>query len=89
MDAELTALVGESYNRAYHLMVSVQLLSELEEIIQCLVRPEKKKQLQKTWWNRLQVRTGFLDGRALASHFSLCFSLPPLIIRLSFAFHFC
>uniref|UniRef100_A0A1X7SMB8 PIK-related kinase FAT domain-containing protein n=1 Tax=Amphimedon queenslandica TaxID=400682 RepID=A0A1X7SMB8_AMPQE len=53
LDAELTALVGESYNRAYHLMVSVQLLSELEEIIQCLVRPEKKKQLQKTWWNRL------------------------------------
>ena len=36
-------------------MVSVQLLSELEEIIQCLVRPEKKKQLQKTWWNRLLV----------------------------------
>ncbi len=51
----MTALVGESYNRAYHLMVSVQLLSELEEIIQCLIRPERKAQLQQTWWNRLQV----------------------------------
>lgn len=53
LDAEMTALVGESYSRAYHLMVSVQLLSELEEIIQCLVRPERKPQLQQTWWNRL------------------------------------
>lgn len=51
----MTALVGESYSRAYHLMVSVQLLSELEEITQCLVRPERKKQLQQTWWNRLLV----------------------------------
>ena len=51
----MTALVGESYSRAYHLMVSVQLLSELEEIIQCLVRPERKPQLQQTWWNRLLV----------------------------------
>lgn len=56
LDAEMTALVGESYSRAYHLMVSVQLLSELEEITQCLVRPERKKQLQQTWWNRLLVR---------------------------------
>ncbi len=52
----MTALVGESYSRAYHLMVSVQLLSELEETIQCLVRPERKQQLQQTWWNRLQVQ---------------------------------
>jgi FKBP12-rapamycin complex-associated protein len=54
LDADLTALVGESYSRAYHLMVSVQLLSEMEEIIQCKLRPERKQQLQKTWWDRLQ-----------------------------------
>eukprot|EP01083_Nonionella_stella_P022317 61746_1 len=33
LDAELTALVGESYSRAYRLIVKVQQLSELEEVI--------------------------------------------------------
>eukprot|EP00731_Ephydatia_muelleri_P014310 Em0008g30a len=50
---ELTALVGESYNRAYSVMVSTQLLSELEEIIQCLTIPDKKQVLQQSWWDRL------------------------------------
>ena len=55
LDTELTALVGESYNRAYGVMVSIQLLSELEETVQCLMMPERKPQLQETWWNRLLV----------------------------------
>ena len=56
LDTELSALVGESYSRAYGVMVSIQLLSELEEIILCLTAPDRKLQLQKTWWNRLLVR---------------------------------
>ena len=55
LDTELSALVGESYSRAYGVMVSIQLLSELEEIILCLTAPDRKQQLQKTWWNRLLV----------------------------------
>ena len=35
--------------------MSIQLLSELEEIILCLTAPDIKQQLQKTWWNRLLV----------------------------------
>ena len=34
LDTELTALVGESYNRAYKLCVRAQQLVELEEILQ-------------------------------------------------------
>ena len=33
LDTKLTALVGESYRRAYGVMVRVQQLSELEEVI--------------------------------------------------------
>ena len=55
LDTELSALVGESYGRAYGVMVSIQLLSELEEIILCLTAPDRKQQLQKTWWSRLLV----------------------------------
>ncbi len=33
LDAELTPLVGESYQRAYRLMVSLQQLAELEEML--------------------------------------------------------
>ena len=36
-------------------MVSIQLLSELEETVQCLTMPDRKQQLQQTWWNRLLV----------------------------------
>ncbi len=58
LDTELTALVGESYSRAYGVMVNIQLLSELEEIIHCLQDPDRKQQLQKIWWSRLLVREG-------------------------------
>ena len=34
LDTKLTALVGESYNRAYTVMVRVQQLSELEEVVE-------------------------------------------------------
>ena len=37
-------------------MVSVQMLSELEEIIQFKLVPERREAIKRTWWNRLQVR---------------------------------
>ncbi len=57
LDTELTGLVGESYNRAYGVMVNIQLLSEMEEICRCLCSPQRKPQLKKIWWDRLLVRT--------------------------------
>ncbi|KAK9470032.1 armadillo-type protein [Dipodascopsis tothii] len=54
---ELAALVGESYNRAYGVVVRVQMLSELEEIIiykNALNDPEQQAALRKTWTKRLK-----------------------------------
>ena len=38
-------------------MVIVQMLSELEEIIQFKLVPERREAIKRTWWNRLQVRS--------------------------------
>ncbi|KAK9453987.1 armadillo-type protein [Dipodascopsis uninucleata] len=54
---ELTALVGESYNRAYGVVVRVQMLSELEEIItykKAADDPEQQRIMRKTWTKRLK-----------------------------------
>lgn len=53
---EITALVSESYNRAYGVVVRVQMLAELEEIIRykCLPQGSDKRALiRKTWNTRL------------------------------------
>ena len=55
LDTELTAMAGESYDRAYGAMVSVQMLSELEEIIQYKLVPERRDIIKEMWWDRLQV----------------------------------
>ncbi|XP_013416422.1 serine/threonine-protein kinase mTOR-like [Lingula anatina] len=54
LDTELTAMAGESYNRAYGAMVNVQMLSELEEVMQYKLVPERRNSIKETWWNRLQ-----------------------------------
>ncbi|CAG8465028.1 34810_t:CDS:10, partial [Racocetra persica] len=57
LDTELTALVGESYNRAYSVVVRVQMLAELEEIItykQFADQPERQATIRKTWMKRLK-----------------------------------
>ncbi|XP_041377661.1 serine/threonine-protein kinase mTOR-like isoform X2 [Gigantopelta aegis] len=54
LDTELTAMAGESYNRAYGAMVNVQMLSELEEIIQYKLVPERQEAIKVMWWQRLQ-----------------------------------
>nr|WIM49540.1 HIF1a pathway protein [Daphnia magna] len=54
LDTELTALSGESYQRAYGAMVLVQMLAELEEVIQYKILPERRGPIRKIWWQRLQ-----------------------------------
>lgn len=56
LDTELTAMVGESYQRAYNAMVAVQMLAELEEVIQYKLVPERRQPITQIWWERLQVR---------------------------------
>ncbi|KAJ0421785.1 armadillo-type protein [Aspergillus carlsbadensis] len=56
LDTELSALLGESYNRAYNVVVRVQMLAELEEIItykQNIGDPEKQEAMRQTWNRRL------------------------------------
>ncbi|BFZ23557.1 hypothetical protein BsWGS_26596 [Bradybaena similaris] len=54
LDTELTAMAGESYNRAYGAMVNVQMLAELEEVIQYKLVPERREAIRQMWWNRLK-----------------------------------
>lgn len=57
LDTELSALLGESYTRAYGVIVRVQMLAELEEIIsykQFHNDPMKQERMRKTWTKRLK-----------------------------------
>lgn len=56
---ELTALVSESYNRAYNVVVRVQMLAELEEVIaykdeEHPLDEAARKTMRKTWMKRLK-----------------------------------
>lgn len=56
LDPELSALVSESYNRAYTVVVRVQMLAELEELItykQSNNNPIKQETMRHTWEKRL------------------------------------
>lgn len=48
-------MAGESYQRAYGAMVSVQMLAELEEVVQYKLVPERQPTIRNMWWDRLQV----------------------------------
>lgn len=55
LDTELSALVSESYNRAYTVVVRVQMLAELEELILYKQTDDKKKAtMRRTWETRLK-----------------------------------
>lgn len=57
LDTELSALLGESYTRAYGVVVRVQMLAELEEIIQYKQHahdPQKQDRMRQTWTKRLK-----------------------------------
>ncbi|KAF9952831.1 phosphatidylinositol kinase- protein kinase tor1 [Mortierella alpina] len=56
LDTELTALVSESYSRAYNTVVRVQMMAELEEIItykRYENQPDRQATIRKTWMKRL------------------------------------
>ena len=56
LETELSAVIGESYNRAYNTVVRVQMLAELEEIATYKKNAgdlEKQAQLRETWNKRL------------------------------------
>ncbi|EPZ33264.1 phosphatidylinositol kinase Tor2 [Rozella allomycis CSF55] len=53
LDTELTALIGESYNRAYNVLVRIQMIVELEEIISFKKYPEKQPIIKECWMKRL------------------------------------
>ena len=56
VNSEITATIGESYNRAYGVVVRAQMLAELEEIItykQNQRDPEKQESLRMLWNKRL------------------------------------
>ncbi|KAF2071336.1 hypothetical protein CYY_007349 [Polysphondylium violaceum] len=59
VDTELTALLGESYNRAYKVVVRLQQLSELEEIIEYKKcgsdsGNDRRTMIRNTWKTRLR-----------------------------------
>ncbi|GAB7363647.1 hypothetical protein MBLNU230_g4217t1 [Neophaeotheca triangularis] len=57
LDTELSALLGESYTRAYSIIVRVQMLAELEEIItykQHNNDAEKQERMRDMWTKRLK-----------------------------------
>ena len=57
LDTELMALIGESYNRAYNVVVRIQMLAELEEIIlykQSFQNPEVQSRIHRTWMTRIE-----------------------------------
>ncbi|GAB6019044.1 hypothetical protein CHUAL_000671 [Chamberlinius hualienensis] len=61
LDSELTAMAGESYQRAYGAMVSVQMLSELEEIMRYKLVPERREAIRHMWRDRLQGCDGVVE----------------------------
>lgn len=54
IDTELTTMAAESYQRAYPAMVQIQMMSELEEVIQYKLVPERQEMIRRKWWQRLQ-----------------------------------
>lgn len=54
IDTDLTAMAGESKNRAYGAMVQVMMLSELEEVIQYKTMESRRSFIRDKWWKRLQ-----------------------------------
>lgn len=62
LDTELSALVSESYARAYQVIVRVQMLAELEELIVYKQCDEKKQAtMRRTWETRLKGCQGNVE----------------------------
>lgn len=74
LDTELTAMAGESYERAYGAMVCVQMLAELEEVIQYKLIPERRETIRSMWWKRLQ------DGQRLVEDWQRIIRVHSLVV---------
>ena len=64
LDTELSALLGESYTRAYGVVVRVQMLAELEEIITYKKNDKngaKQQTMRETWTRRLRGCEGNVE----------------------------
>ena len=53
VDVEMTPLLAESYQRAYDALINVQLLSEMEEVIDFKMYPERRSVIRRVWRERL------------------------------------
>lgn len=74
LDTELTAMAGESYERAYGAMVCVQMLAELEEVIQYKLIPERRETIRDMWWKRLE------GGQRLAEDWQRIIRVHSLVV---------
>ena len=57
LDIEISALLGESYTRAYDVIVRIQMLAELDEMLtykQSMDDPTKQATMRETWDRRLR-----------------------------------
>lgn len=54
LDADLTSMASQSYDRSYQAIIEAQVLAELEEILTYKRQPAKRDWLTDTWWKRLQ-----------------------------------
>lgn len=74
LDTELTAMAGESYERAYGAMVCVQMLAELEEVIHYKLIPERRENIKQMWWKRLR------GGQRLVEDWQKIIQLHSLVV---------
>ncbi|XP_045500390.1 serine/threonine-protein kinase mTOR isoform X2 [Colias croceus] len=74
LDSELTAVAGESYQRAYGALVNAQLLAELEEVITYKLVQERRESIRQAWWTRLQ------GGQRLVEDWSKILQVRGLVL---------
>lgn len=90
LDAELTALLNESYNRSFNVVVRVQMLAELEEIIQYKQlhdNSEAQAFIRSTWNKRLKGTQRNVDvwQRILKIHSLVVSSQEDMDMWIKFA----
>ncbi|CAH0725575.1 unnamed protein product, partial [Brenthis ino] len=74
LDAELSAVVGENYQRAYGALVNAQLLTELEEVVTYKLVEERRGIIHRTWWTRL------LGGQRLVEDWRKMLQIRSLVL---------
>lgn len=69
LDADLTSMATQSYERSYQAIIEAQVLAELEEIVKYKKIPGKRDWLIETWWKRLQGIIYYVYLEAIAKVF--------------------